>query len=263
MTQAASRPIAFVLAASQQGTLIVNRNDYASTPEFTYGVGHQILANGAYDPEEIDSVLKILSQCRYLNGDGVVALDCGANIGVHSIECARHMAGWGSIVAIEAQERIFYALAGNIALNNCHNARAMWAAVGAENGAIDVPDIDYNVPASYGSLEIRSSERNENIGQAVSYDKAHTSPIRLLTIDSLDLSRIDFIKIDIEGMELEALDGARETIARHQPVMAIEHIKTDLNQLVQFLTDFGYDHFAMGMNLLAFHSSKTKSYIAL
>jgi len=157
---------------------------------------------------------------------------------------------------------VFYALAGNIALNNCYNARALWAAVGAENGEIDVPNIDYTVPASYGSLEIRSRANNENIGQTVLYDKAHTTPTRLITIDSLNLDRLDFAKIDIEGMELEALTGARQTIERLQPVMVIEHIKTDVLQLVQFLTDRDYDHFTMGMNLLAIPKAKTRSYLA-
>jgi FkbM family methyltransferase len=59
----------------------------------------------------------------------VVALDCGANIGVHSVEWARLMKDWGSVIAVEAQERVFYALAGNLTLQNCFNARAIWAAV--------------------------------------------------------------------------------------------------------------------------------------
>jgi FkbM family methyltransferase len=51
-----------------------------------------------------------------------VAIDCGANIGTHTIEWAKKMTGWGAVIGIEAQERIFYALAGNIAINNCFNA---------------------------------------------------------------------------------------------------------------------------------------------
>ena len=45
-------------------------------------------------------------------GDGVVAVDRGADIGVHTLEWARSMTAWGSVIAIEAQECIFYALAG-------------------------------------------------------------------------------------------------------------------------------------------------------
>jgi hypothetical protein len=42
--------------------------------------------------------------------DGVVVIDCGANIGAHTIEWGKRMTGWGSVLAIEAQERIYYAL---------------------------------------------------------------------------------------------------------------------------------------------------------
>ena len=49
-----------------------------------------------------------------MHGDGVVAVDGGANIGVHTIEWATAMTGWGSVIAIEPQERIYYALAGTL-----------------------------------------------------------------------------------------------------------------------------------------------------
>ena len=89
-----------------------------------YGVGHQILETAAFDPMEVKMVLDLLAMRRRHYGDGVLAIDCGANIGVHTIEWANRMHGWGRVIAIEAQERLFYALAGNIAINNCFNARA-------------------------------------------------------------------------------------------------------------------------------------------
>jgi hypothetical protein len=117
------------------------------------GVGFQILEGGAFDPEEVDMALMLLGLRRRYFGDGVVALDCGANIGVHTIEWARRMNGWGEVIAIEAQERVFYALAGNIAINNCFNARAVHAAVAAEVGAINIRRPNYLRPGSFGSLE--------------------------------------------------------------------------------------------------------------
>ena len=136
----AKHKIAFVLASSDHGAMIVNRFDYRMVNQNSgYGVGFQILEDGAYNKPEIELTLKLLELRRTYWGDGVVAVDCGANIGVHTIEWAKKINGWGTVVAIEAQERIFYALAGNIALNNCFNAIAVFAAVSADRGSMRVP----------------------------------------------------------------------------------------------------------------------------
>src|SRR5437762_2505454 len=100
--------------------MIVNRFDYNHTFSGDYyGVGAQIMETGCYDPRDVKALRDLLTCRRDHHGDGVVALDCGSNIGVHSVEWSRLMRGWGSVIAIEAQERIFYALAGNLTLQNC------------------------------------------------------------------------------------------------------------------------------------------------
>jgi FkbM family methyltransferase len=157
------------------------------------------------------------------------------------------------VIAIEAQERIYYALAGNIAINNCFNAKAIHGAIGAEEGVLDIPVPDYLQPASFGSLELRQTAKSEFIGQAINAER--NQRVRMLTIDSLDLKRLDFIKIDVEGMELEALAGGRNTIMKHKPVMLIESIKTDKVALLKFLEEHGYQTFPMGINVLAVHST--------
>src|SRR4051812_1166493 len=109
-------PTAFVLAPCAHGSLIVNVNDRAGMDEGGFGVGYQILRNGCFDPREVRLALAILDARRLAFGDGVAAVDGGANIGVHTVEWARHMTGWGRVEAFEPQERVFYALAGNVAL---------------------------------------------------------------------------------------------------------------------------------------------------
>src|SRR5262249_55131898 len=102
------RKIAFVLAASDHGTMIVNRVDYRMVDERGgIGVGFQILEKASFDALEVDMALSLLGLRRKYFGDGVLAIDCGANIGVHTIEWANRMHGWGEVVAIEAQERVF------------------------------------------------------------------------------------------------------------------------------------------------------------
>jgi FkbM family methyltransferase len=250
------RPAPFVLLASGQGTLIVNRHDYRMVDEQRgYGVGFQLFSTGLFEPEEVQMALSLLETRKDAFGAGVIAIDCGANIGVHTVEWARAMHGWGEVIAVEAQERIFYALAGNIAINNCFNARAIHAAVGAAPGTIRVPQPDYLQPSSFGSLELRGHERNEYIGQPIDYSREGTREISMVSIDSFALPRLDFIKIDVEGMELEVLDGAQESIEKFKPQMLIEVIKTDRDALLARLAALGYRHYPVGINILAVHQS--------
>jgi FkbM family methyltransferase len=250
------RKIAFVLAASDHGTMIVDRFDYRMVGEEAgIGVGFQILEGGSFDPQEVDMVLSLLGLRRQYFGDGVVAIDCGANIGVHTVEWANQMSGWGQVIAVEAQERLFYALAGNIAINNCFNARAVHAAVAAQAGTMRVPTPDYRKAGSFGSLELRRRDGVEDIGQPIDYADEKASEIRTMTIDSLELVRIDLIKIDVEGMELEVIEGARASLTRSRPVLVVEAIKTDKAKLRLVLEGLGYRLFEMGLNFLAVHES--------
>jgi FkbM family methyltransferase len=248
------RKIAFVLAASDHGTMIVNRFDYRLVgPERGFGVGYQVLQGSSFDPQEVDLVLNLLGLRRKYFGDGVVAIDCGANIGVHTVEWSRQMTGWGSVIAIEAQERVFHALAGNIAINNCFNARPIHAAVAAAPGSMRIPQPDYLSPGSFGSLELRQKEKNEFIGQAIDYSKEKLVEVGCVSIDSFALPRVDLIKIDVEGMELDVLQGAQGSIVHDRPILLVEHIKSDKVALQSRLRDFGYEIFAVGLNALAVH----------
>ncbi len=252
------RPIAFVLISTNHGAMLVNRNDYHLTEGGGYGVGYQLLSKSSFDQSEVDFALQLLNTRREVYGDGVVAIDCGANIGVHTIEWAQYMHTWGNVIAIEAQERIFYALAGNIIINNCSNARAIWAALGSEEGFIKVPQPNYNMPASFGSLEIRKNNGTEFIGQDIDY-KDTTIRTRMVSIDSMHLHRIDLMKIDIEGMEMEALVGARDSIEKLKPQLIIEKIKSNETDLTNFLIGLGYKIFHLGINILAIHTSDPTS----
>jgi FkbM family methyltransferase len=250
----AQRKLAFVLASSNHGTMIVNRLDYRMVnAESGYGVGFQILETASFDPAEVKLAVELLAARRRHHGDGVLALDCGANIGVHTIEWASAMTGWGSVLAIEAQERIYYALAGNIAINNCFNAMALHAAVSSEAGVMKIPNPNYMVPSSFGSLELRQRANNEFIGQAINYTE-NTAEIRKVALDEFNLPRVDFIKLDVEGMELEALEGADKTIKSTRPILLIEKIKTNAEQLHGWLAERGYVLREVGINLLAIHS---------
>ena len=229
MLKTTKRPAAFVLVATNHGTMMVDRRDCGA-----------IFETSACGQEEIDVSLQLLDARKANFGPGVVALDCGANVGMHAIEWAKHMHGWGSVTAFEARERIFYALAGNIALNNCFNARAVWTAVGAADGTIGMPVPDHLAPSGVG-------------GAAKSVETA------MRAIDSFALPRLDFAKIGVGGMAMEALAGASNTIAAHKPMLLIESNKTDLGNLGRRLDEMGYRCFTFGAHVIALHASDPNS----
>lgn len=237
--------------------MIVNRFDRRLTGPYSgIGVGFQLLETGSFDAGEVDLVLGLLRLRHNYFGTGVVAIDCGANLGVHTVEWAKAMTGWGSVVAIEAQERIYYALAGNIALNNCFNAQALHAAVAATRGTMKMPRPDYTSEASFGSLELRKRADTEFIGQPIDYSEAAMAEIATVSIDSLGLSRVDLIKLDVEGMEWEALQGAARCLQERRPIVYVETIKSDKAQLLSWLGGLGYSFFdGGGINILAVHGS--------
>lgn len=78
--------------------------------------------------------------------------------------------------------------------------------------------------------------------------------VNIIAIDDLECERVDFIKLDVEGMELEALQGAARTIAAYKPLMLVEHIKTTPGTLQPYLESLGYRCFMTALNILAVHS---------
>jgi FkbM family methyltransferase len=234
--------------------MIVNRFDRAVAQNGqAFGVGYRLLSGSSYEPDEAAMVAQLLDARREYFGDGVNVLDIGANIGVFTIEWAKHMTGWGQIVAFEAQERLFHALCGNVAINNCFNARTIFAAVTSQPGMMRVPVPNYFQFGSFGSLELRPTARTEDIGQPIDYSDERTMNVPATSIDAMGFRRLDLLKVDVEGMELEVLEGARDSIGKHHPIMVIEKIKTDEQALRQLLTDAGYRIFESGINLIGVH----------
>ena len=240
-------PIAFVLAASAAGPMIVNRLDYSPKDDGEeLGVGLGLLNSGHHGIEVTGLVCELAEFRREQNGPGVVILDGGANIGTFTVAWAKHMTpedghSWGTVIAFEPQQWPFYALAGNLALNNCFNAAASWSALGSRKGQIRVPAHDPRVPFNSGSVSL------------LRYDTHKHTPVPLVSIDDLSMARLDIIKLDIEGMEPSALAGAKDTIARLKPIVVVEWVLCGKEAIAACLPN--YQFFELGMDLLAIHES--------
>ena len=222
--------------------MIVIRNNYRMLYEKGgYGVGYQIHEGSSFDPDEVRFVLALLDCRRRFFEPGVVAIDGGTNIGVHTVEWSSHMHGWGGVGFWLSRHR----------KSSISRWPETWRATTASTPVLVIPRPTYFAPASFGSLEPRQGESNEFIGQTISYADSDCDKVRMLAIDSLQLKRMDLLKIDVEIMELEVLDGARRTIGTTKPILVVEAIKTDRGRLEAYFSSVSYQHFPMGLNLLA------------
>jgi hypothetical protein len=100
-------------------------------------------------------------------------------------------------------------LCANVALNSLVNVLTRHAGVGATRGELRLPVIDPRKSGNYGAMKIEGYREGE--------------PVDLLQIDALNLPRCDVMKIDVEGMETQVLQGARNTIQKFQPILFIEN----------------------------------------
>lgn len=139
--------------------------------------------------------------------EGSIAIDVGANIGDHTIAYLQACGLSGIVVAYEPHEDAFRCLA-----LNCPSAICLQRAVGSECGKANLVHIKDNVGSSF-----------------LSYSEG--DPVNISTLDydfSADLApkvgkrRISFIKIDVEGCELEVLIGGEKLISQHHPVILLE-----------------------------------------
>ena len=67
------------------------------------------------------------------------------------------------------------------------------------------------------------------------------------------------IKIDIEGIEMDALIGGAQSIQKFKPQLMIEKIKSNENDIREFIEKLGYKIFPLGINILAIHESDPTS----
>jgi FkbM family methyltransferase len=107
------------------------------------------------------------------------------------------------------------------------------AGVSSDQGAatLFVPLLNGMVLPGWGSLDERNCPGASDLIQM---------EIPLRTLDSFQFEKVGFIKIDVEGHELEVLRGAAKTIQRYHPHLLIEVREDNLMQLSALLNDWGY-----------------------
>lgn len=169
-----------------------------------------LYVGGSFEPNEFVFIAKTLSP-------GMVFVDGGANDGLYAILAGHYVGRSGRVLAVEPSSRECQRLQANVALNQLDNVLLEQVALGAEPGE------SYLAVGGIGREVLNALLPRRDTSDSA---QASGEPVRVETIDSLvsrhRLERVDVIKLDIEGSEVDALLGANETIARFQPILLIE-----------------------------------------
>ncbi len=241
----ATAPIPYaILVPTVYGQMLINRHDINQANAL-------IKTCKGRDHHEIQMIARIFDILAPPSG---VFIDVGANIGTHTLGIARHLGERGRVYAYEPQRLLFQMVCGSLALNAVTNVFCMNEAAGAAPGRIAVPQFDYFKPMNFGSVEFGPQQR-ETLDQVRGDDPAKTEYVPVSTIDHLELADVHVIKIDAEGMELEVLAGAQQTIARCRPVLLVECLKVDRERLLAILKNADYRVYQVDINLLAIPST--------
>lgn len=125
------------------------------------------------------------------------AVDVGANVGTWTRQL---LSIFDTVIAFEPADDTFACLE-----LNCPSAILHKAGLSDEEGTAKVM-ADDRYPTGTGSRWMKLGEGNT----------------RIMTLDSLGLENVDFMKVDVEGMELRVFRGAIETLKRCKPVLVVE-----------------------------------------
>ena len=140
---------------------------------------------------------------------GNTVLDVGANIGALTVPMSQVVGDTGRIYALESHPPTFNVLCANLALNGIQNVKPM-TAFGARH-----TDANPDEAAFFGGKSWSAS---------------------YLSLDSLDLEACHFIKVDVDGSELEVLRSGEMQIERFRPILYFENeIREKSAELLTFV----------------------------
>lgn len=204
-------------------------------------IQRQIYFSGAFEPIEAYLV-------RYLLRPGMIVIDAGANVGQYTMIAAVEVGRHGEVHSFEPVPKNFRRLVDHVIENGLAtevrtNMVALWHRAGT-------------VRLNLGSDEI-GNDGGYMIG--IPSEAVDTVPSPSVRLDDYvaenELKRVDFIKMDIEGAEWYALQGATTVLTRWRPTMLMEinrlkcrALGYEPERISEFLQQYGYLTWVVGQS---------------
>jgi FkbM family methyltransferase len=178
---------------------------------------------------------------------GGVFVDVGANVGNHSLYAAAFLDA-RKVIAFEPTEQAARVCALNMALNGFQD-RFILHRKGLSSSA------------GFAEFEV-DPRRIDNLGATRLIQSKGSTGIELARGDDMISERVDCIKVDTEGFELEVLEGLSETISTSRPVLFVEVENAHVERFEATMQQMGYvieeryRRYAENLNLLAVPSER-------
>jgi FkbM family methyltransferase len=154
--------------------------------------------------------LEIYIKEAYIKNTNMI--DIGANIGTFSLMMSKYISENFKIYAFEPVYHEI--LTTNVEQNNLKNKILVYP-IGLSNKEEKLQGglIDFSIKTNYGLTQLDTSKKANDTSEYI---------IDIITLDSLNIENVSFIKIDVEGSERKVLDGAINTIIKNLPTILIE-----------------------------------------
>jgi FkbM family methyltransferase len=179
---------------------------------------------GTTEPEVQETVAAYLQE-------GSVFYDLGAGVGFFTVLGARRVGAEGQVVAFEPLTANVDALTHNVALNGFTNVSVVRKAVGRSSGSGVLEVARFSVQGRLNPNELRPDSRGTTPVEVISVDQA---------VEEISLPPPTLVKLDIEGSELEAIEGMRRTMERFRPTVICELHWTN-RAFAALMSELGYD----------------------
>lgn len=178
---------------------------------------------------------ELLWVTEYLRKNDVV-LEIGANVGVYLYQYQKKIHD-ENIVAFEPNDKLYRRLKRVFP-----EMRIFPLAISNENTVAEfkIPVINGKEVASRGTLQTQFQEKGEQ--------KTITQKVKVIRLDDWaeieEFKRLNFIKIDVEGNEMQTLFGAEKTIKKFRPTLMVEmeqrHHEEPIWKLISEISDWGF-----------------------
>jgi FkbM family methyltransferase len=221
-------------------------------PSDTRGSANTLVNHGAHEAEDSRFLFKAARHARCI-------LDIGANAGYYTLHFGKCFPGMKTIHAFEPIGPTFAMLVENVKANeltqvvHCHP-------FGLSNKEEDVV---FYVPAFSGSVAASMKNLHPD-------EKNQTIDAKVVVLDAFceanHITEIDLIKMDVEGAEFFALEGAKRTLEKFKPILFVEILRKwsrrfgiEPNQTIRLLNELGYDCWAVANGQLVPFTEMTEA----